>query len=159
MQQSQMNILTFRLGGEALAIPAEYLREILELVPTTRVPQSGSFATGLINVRGVVVPLADLRVALRIPHSPNTEDTRMLVLDVRIGDEKTTVAVLAEQVEEVTTIDRSSIGDVPPVGSPWPSEFVSGVGQHKDTFVMFPDLDMIFKTYSAADAAKEKVPA
>jgi purine-binding chemotaxis protein CheW len=154
-----MNILTFRLGGEALAIPAEYLREILEMVPVTRVPQSGSFATGLINVRGVVVPLADLRVALRIPQSPNTEDTRMLVLDVRVGDEKTTVAVLAEQVDEVTTIDPKTIGDVPPVGSPWPSEFVSGIGQHKENFVMFPDLNTIFKTFSAADAANEKVPA
>lgn len=68
--EAHTDILTFRLGSEKLALPAEYLREILEMVPITRVPQSGTFATGLINVRGVVVPLADLRVALRIPRSP-----------------------------------------------------------------------------------------
>ena len=155
----QIDILTFRLGSEKLAIPAEYLREILEMVPITRVPQSGSFATALINVRGVVVPLTDLRVALRIPRSPATEDTRVLVLDLRNGDEKSTVAVLADQVEEVTIMNTADIGDVPPVGSPWPTEFVLGIGQHRGAFVMFPDLDMIFKTYSAADAVNEKVPA
>ncbi|MEN8685281.1 chemotaxis protein CheW [Marivita sp.] len=158
-QDIQTDILTFRLGSEKLALPAEYLREILEVVPITRVPQSGKFATGLINVRGVVVPLADLRVALRIPRSPATEDTRILVLDVRVGDEKSTVAILADQVEEVTTINKTEIEDVPPVGSPWPPEFVLGIGQLKGAFVMFPDLDTIFKTYSAADAAKEKVAA
>ena len=145
------DILTFRLGAEKLALPAEYVREILEMVPITRVPQSGMFATGLINVRGVVVPLADLRVALRIPRSPATEDTRVLVLDVRIGDDKSTVAILADQVEEVTSINNAEIEDVPPVGSPWPPEFVLGIGQLKGAFVMFPDLDTIFKTYSAVD--------
>lgn len=157
--KKQTDILTFRLGTEKLALPAEYLREILELVPITRVPQSGAFATGLINVRGVVVPLADLRVALRIPRSPATEDTRVLVLDVRNGDEKSTVAILADQVEEVTTINTAEIVDVPPVGSPWPPEFVLGIGQLKGDFVTFPDLDTIFKSYSAADAANEKVTA
>lgn len=157
--QSQTAILTFRLGTEKLAIPAEYLREILEVVPITRVPKAGSFANGLINVRGVVVPLTDLRVALHIPRSPATEDTRVLVLDVRVGDEKTTVAILADQVEEVTTVNPSEIEDVPPVGSPWPTEFVLGVGQLRESFVMFPDLDTIFKTYCAADAAKKKVAA
>lgn len=70
--KSHIDILTFRLGSEKLALPAELLREILEMVPVTRVPQAGTFATGLINVRGVVVPLADLRVALRIPRSAAT---------------------------------------------------------------------------------------
>jgi purine-binding chemotaxis protein CheW len=157
--EAHTDILTFRLGSEKLALPAEYLREILEMVPITRVPQSGTFATGLINVRGVVVPLADLRVALRIPRSPATQDTRVLVLDVRIAGEKSTVAILADQVEEVTTMNTAEIEDVPPVGSPWPPEFVLGIGQHKGAFVMFPDLDAIFKTYSAANAAKDKVAA
>jgi purine-binding chemotaxis protein CheW len=78
---------------------------------------------------------------------------------VRIGDDKSTVAILADQVEEVTSINNAEIEDVPPVGSPWPPEFVLGIGQLKGAFVMFPDLDTIFKTYSAADAAKKKVAA
>lgn len=157
--KSHIDILTFRLGSEKLALPAELLREILEMVPVTRVPQAGTFATGLINVRGVVVPLADLRVALRIPRSAATEDTRILVLDVRTEDGKATVAILADQVDEVTSMNTAEIGDVPPVGSPWPPEFVLGVGQLKGEFVTFPDLDSIFKTYTAADAAKEKAAA
>lgn len=108
-QDIQTDILTFRLGSEKLALPAEYLREILEVVPITRVPQSGKFATGLINVRGVVVPLADLRVALRIPRSPATEDTRILVLDVRVGDEKSTVAVPGHGFETARCADHAAI--------------------------------------------------
>lgn len=78
---------------------------------------------------------------------------------MRTEDGKATVAILADQVDEVTSMNTAEIGDVPPVGSPWPPEFVLGVGQLKGDFVTFPDLDSIFKTYTAADAAKEKAAA
>ena len=159
MNPHAIALSTPRIVSGTVADLTELLREILEMVPVPRVPQAGTFATGLINVRGVVVPLADLRVALRIPRSTATEDTRILVLDVRTEDGKATVAILADQVDEVTSMNTAEIGDVPPVGSPWPPEFVLGVGQLKGDFVTFPDLDSIFKTYTAADAAKEKAAA
>ncbi|WP_248633523.1 chemotaxis protein CheW [Cereibacter changlensis] len=101
-----------------MAIPAECLREILEPVPVTRVPQAGSFIGGLINVRGVVVPLADLRVTFGMTLTEATPDTRMLVLELPIAGDEVVVAILADKVHDVTGLDTSTLEPIPPRGHP-----------------------------------------
>ncbi len=139
-----MNVVMMRLGGEMIAISTDALREILEPVPVTRVPRAGAFSSGLINVRGAVVPLADLRVAFGMPQEPVTEDTRMVVLDVPVAGEIVTVAVIADKVHDVTEFDPATIEDLPHVGHGWPPEFVRGVGKWQDGFVLMPDLEPVF---------------
>jgi purine-binding chemotaxis protein CheW len=73
-----LDVVTFRLGGEILAIRAQVLREVLEPVAITRVPQAPEFVQGLINVRGAVVPLADLRVTFGMLRRPLGPDGRIL---------------------------------------------------------------------------------
>ncbi|MGO4855396.1 chemotaxis protein CheW [Phaeovulum sp. W22_SRMD_FR3] len=148
-----MNVVTLRLGGEMMALPAECLREILEPVPVTRVPQAGPFAPGLINVRGAVVPLADLRVALGMQPEAATEDTRMLVLDVPLASGTGTVAILADKVLDVTEMDMSKLDAIPGVGVRWPPEFLLGIGKWHGEFVALPDLEKIFMSGAAQGAA------
>lgn len=139
-----MNVVTLMLGTEMMAIPAECLREILEPVPITRVPQAGKFAAGLINVRGAVVPLTDLRVALGVTIDPATEDTRMLVLEVPLGGAMGVVAILADKVLDVTELDTSNIEAIPSVGVRWPPDFLRGMTKLNEEFVALPDLETIF---------------
>jgi purine-binding chemotaxis protein CheW len=148
-----MNVVTMRLGEELTAIPAGCLREILEPVPVTRVPNADAFAPGLINVRGVVVPLADLRVALGIGHSADTEDTRMLVLDVPVKGEDVTVAIIANKVHDVTALDIGNMEDIPNIGMRWPPEFVRGISKWQEEFVLMPDLEAIFSQMIAKGAS------
>ncbi|MDT8856028.1 chemotaxis protein CheW [Paracoccaceae bacterium Fryx2] len=148
-----MNVVTLKLGGEMMAIPADCLREILEPVAVTRVPQAGEFVSGLINVRGVVVPLADLRVPFGMALDPATADTRMLVLDVETAGPKAVVAILADKVHEVTEIDVADLAAIPAVGTRWPPEFVSGIGKWQGGFVILPDLGRIFSQGLAHCAA------
>lgn len=140
-----MQVVTLVLSGETLAIPTSALREILEPVPVTRVPQTGDFANGLINVRGAVVPLADLRVALRMTRRPADEHTRMLVLETPIHGDLTVVAILADSVLDVTEISDDLIETVPEVGTQWPPELVAGIARTDDKFVILPDLEKIFE--------------
>tara|TARA_R110000850_G_scaffold78087_2_gene169101 strand:- start:1108 stop:1596 length:489 start_codon:yes stop_codon:yes gene_type:complete len=144
----QIDVVTLRLGGEWMALPADSLREILEPVAVTRVPLSRAFSNGLINVRGVVVPLTDLRVAFGMPPATATEDTRMLVFDVPLDGETVTVAITADKVYEVTTLDVSTLDEVPSVGLRWPPEFVQGIGKQQDEFLLVPDLEAIFKQHA-----------
>ena len=144
----QIDVVTLRLGGEWMALPADSLREILEPVAVTRVPLSRAFSNGLINVRGVVVPLTDLRVAFGMPPATATEDTRMLVFDVPLDGETVTVAITADKVYEVTTLDVSTLDEVPSVGLRWPPEFVQGIGMQQDEFLLVPDLEAIFKQHA-----------
>lgn len=147
-----MNVVTMRLGEELTAIPTSCLREILEPVPVTRVPNADGFAPGLINVRGVVVPLADLRVSLGIARTEATEDTRMLVLDVPVKDESITVAVIANKVHDVMTLDVEGMETIPNIGMRWPPEFVKGISKWQEEFVLMPDLEAIFSQMFAKGA-------
>ena len=148
-----MNVVTMRLGGEVMAIPTDCLREILEPVPVTRVPRAGAFSGGLINVRGAVVPLADLRVAFGMDVAPATEDTRMVVLDVPVAGETVTVAIIADKVHDVSKFDPAAIEELPAVGHGWPQDYVRGIGKWQDDFVLLPDLATVFSQAVQAHAS------
>jgi len=139
-----MQVVTLTLSGETLAIPTRMLHEILEPVPVTRVPRAGRFAAGLINVRGAVIPLTDLRVALGMHVAEPDEHTRMLVLDVPVAGEDTTTAILADRVLDVTEIDDAAVGDIPEVGMKWPPEFLAGIARTAAGFVILPDVERIY---------------
>jgi purine-binding chemotaxis protein CheW len=137
-------ILTVRLGGEVFAIPAGMVREILDVGRVTPVPTAPAFVGNLINVRGRVVPLADLRLRFGMPAAAPTMDTRIVVLEVGLEGEPTTVAVLADKVYEVTQLDEVVSTDVPRIGSRWRPEFVAAIGRRNGQFVMVLDVDKVF---------------
>lgn len=151
-----LTLVTFSIGPQVLAIPASLLREIIEPLSQTRVPGAGRFAPSVLNVRGTVVPLADLRIPLQIedpgPSDRSPEARRFLVIEVEVGAERISAAIIADAVHEVTAIARDSILPLP-TASPWPADFLLGLCQGKDGFVLLPDLAAIFSTLSQHPAA------
>ncbi|HEY9011582.1 MAG TPA: chemotaxis protein CheW [Devosia sp.] len=141
-----MNALTLRMQDEMFAIEAGSVREILDLVPITEVPNAPAFVTGLINVRGRVVPLADLRVMFDMDRPPPDEDTRIVVIEAEIEGEPTVVGILADKVYDVTDIEEGAIQEAPKVGMRWRPELVKGIGKRNGSFIVIPDLGRIFDT-------------
>ena len=141
-----MRALTLRLDDKQFAIEAESVREILDLVPITEVPNAPAFVSGLINVRGSVVPLADLRVMFDMNRRPRDADTRIVVIEIKLDGEPATIGILADKVNNVTDIEAAHIQDVPRIGIRWRPEFVRGVGRHQGSFIIIPDLERIFET-------------
>jgi purine-binding chemotaxis protein CheW len=141
-----MNALTLRMQDEMFAIEAGSVREILDLVPITEVPNAPAFVTGLINVRGRVVPLADLRVMFDMDRPPPDQDTRIVVIEIEIDGEPTVTGILADKVYDVTDIEAAAIQEAPKVGMRWRPEFVKGIGKRNGTFIVIPDLGRIFET-------------
>lgn len=137
-------ILTIGLGGEVFALPASLVREILDICPMTPVPTAPSFVAHLINVRGRVVPLADLKLRFGLPKSEVTDDSRIVVLQVDIEGEPTVVAILADKVFEVTKLDSWVSEHVPQIGMRWRPEFVRAIGRRGDDFVMVLDIARVF---------------
>lgn len=142
-EDRQLTVVTLSLGPQVLAIPAVRLREILDPLPVTRVPGAGPLVPGVVNVRGTVVPLANLKQVLRIPEVEADARRRFLVLDVTIAGEAAVVAVEADAVHEVATIETSIVEPVPAAASAWPPEFLTGLYRGADGFVLMPDLDHI----------------
>lgn len=139
-----MKALTIGLQDEVFALPAESVREILDVVPITEVPNARPFVGGLINVRGRVVPLADLRVMFGMDRPPTDADTRIVVMEIELDGEPTVAGILADRVHDVTDIETASIEEAPKVGMRWPAEFVRGIGRRGEDFVIIPDMGRIF---------------
>lgn len=158
-----MRALTLRLDDELFAIEAGQVREILDLCPVTEVPNAPPFAAGLINVRGRVVPLADLKVAFGMPRAAADQDTRIVVLETEIDGELTVVGILADKVFDVTDIEAAAIEEAPRVGMRWPADYVSGIGKRQGKFIIIPDLNRIFETQGRRSgphaAAEERATA
>lgn len=139
-----MRALTLELGDEIFAIEATSVREILDMVPVTEVPNAPAFVGGLINVRGRVVPLADLRVKFGMERRPHDNDTRIVVFEITLEDEPAIVGMLADRVHTVTDIALSAMEAAPRVGMRWRPEFVRGIAKHDGNFIVVPELGRIF---------------
>jgi purine-binding chemotaxis protein CheW len=147
-----MKALTMRLEDELFAVEAGSVREILDLVPITEVPNAPEFVRGLINVRGRVVPLADLRVMFGMDRPEPDQDTRIVVMEIEVDGEPTVAGILADKVHDVTEIESASIEDTPKVGMRWRPEFIRGIGKRNGGFIIIPDLGRIFETQGARTA-------
>lgn len=139
-----MRALTLELGDEIFAIRATSVREILDMVPITDVPNAEAFVGGLINVRGRVVPLADLHVKFGMECHPPDADTRIVVIEIEIDDEPAIVGLWADRVHTVTDIDLSTLEPAPSVGMRWRQDYLRGIVRHDETFIIVPDLGRIF---------------
>ena len=146
MPDGTMTALTIRLEDELFAVEASRVREILDLVPITEVPNASPFVGGLINVRGRVVPLADLRVIFGMDRPEPDADTRIVVMEFDIGGEPVIAGILADKVHDVTDIEAASIEEAPKVGMRWRPEFIRGIGKRNGGFIIIPDMERIFET-------------
>lgn len=136
--------LMLGLADEVFALDATSIREILDPVPVAEVPGAAGFLRGVINVRGKIVPMADLRVRFGMEPTPITPDTRFVVLEITLQGDPTIVAIVADRVHEVTELPLSTLEKVPSVGMQWQPEFVNGIGKWKDDFIIVPNIERIF---------------
>jgi purine-binding chemotaxis protein CheW len=142
--ESSRQVLMLGLAGEVFALDACQVREILDPVPVTRVPGAQPYVASILNVRGKVIPLADLRLRFGMPPASITPDTRFIVLEIDLGGESATIGIVADKVYEVTELDTTSLQKAPPIGMHWQPEFISGIGKWKDEFIVVPNLERIF---------------
>ncbi|MEI8393934.1 MAG: chemotaxis protein CheW [Rhodospirillaceae bacterium] len=144
-----LQVLTLGLGGEIFAIETERVREVLDLIPITRVPNSPPFIKGLINVRGKVITVTDLRTKFGMPPAETTADSRIVVAEVQVKGETTLVGALADRVYEATELPAASMEDVPRLGMRWRAEFIRSIGKRSADFIIIADIDQVFAAEDA----------
>ncbi len=136
--------LTFTLVEEQYAVEVYDVKEVLEYTSVTRVPRTQDFMRGVINLRGSVVPVIDLRLKFGMGETEKTIETSIIVMEVEIGGEKVTVGTLADSVQEVINLDDSQIEPAPQIGTRINTEFIRGIGKQEDRFIIILDIDRIF---------------
>ena len=138
-----MQVVMLGIGGEVFALDSDLVREIIDPVPATRVAGARPFLPSVVNVRGNVIPLADLRVRFGMPNTENTADTRIVVLEIKIDDDPVLVGVVADKVYEVTEISPSNVQPTPRVGMHWNPEFIRFITKWREEFVIVPNMERI----------------
>ena len=144
VRSQSMTVLSIGLQDEIFAIDAQMVREILDVIAITEVPNAPPFISGLINVRGRVVPLADLRVMFGMERPENNHDTRIVVIEILHEGEPVTVGILADRVFDVSDLDLTEVESAPRIGMRWKAEFVRGIGKRGDDFIIVPNMERIF---------------
>ena len=143
VEEASRQVLMLGLAGEMFALDARQVREILDPVPVTRVPGAQSYVSSVLNVRGKVIPLADLRVRFGMPPASITPDSRFIVLEIELAGEPTTIGIVADKVYEVTDLDTSTLQKAPPIGMRWRPEFIAAIAKWKDEFIIVPNMKQI----------------
>jgi purine-binding chemotaxis protein CheW len=142
--EEDLAVLTFTLNGEVFAIPATLVREIMDVVAETVVPGARSFVGSVINFRGRVIPLTDIRLAFGMEATPTTIDSRIVVIELEIDGESTLLGVRTDRVHEVTRLQRSRGEPPPSVGMRWRSDFIECLVKREGEFIIVPNLFAIF---------------
>jgi purine-binding chemotaxis protein CheW len=136
--------LAFKLGNEVYAVDVARVREILDFPPITKVPRTPEFMRGVINLRGSVVPVVDMRLKFGMSMTEKSVNTCIVVVEALVENELTTIGALADSVQEVIELDPGSIEPPPKIGSRIKVEFLKGMGKIGESFLMILDIDRVF---------------
>lgn len=147
---SESQFVTFSLDSEIFAVPVEVVREILDHEEAFKIPHGPDYLLGLRDVRGQGVPVVDLRLRLGMSRTEKTPHTRILVLDVKIGEKMLTLGLVADRVYEVTPFRSDEIEGAPDIGIRWRSDYIAGVVRRNGSFVVIVDLARLFSDSGAA---------
>lgn len=142
-----LEVLTFDLSDETFALEAVLVREILDLLPETRVPGAAPLVHSVVNFRGKIIPIADLRQAFAMEPAEATLDSRIVVIEIALGDEPLQIGIRTDKVHEVATLAEAASEEPPAVGMRWRRQFVRTLVRRDDGVVVLPDLHAIFAAH------------
>lgn len=142
----ELEVLTFDIAGETFAVEAVIVREILDLLPETQVPGARPFVASVLNFRGRVIPLADIRLAFGMEATKTTSDSRIIVIELELDGEPVLIGVRTDKVNEVTTLTKTASEPPPSVGMKWRPDFISCLVKWGSDFIIVPNLQAIFTT-------------
>lgn len=136
--------LTFSLDNEQYAIRVSKTREVLGFSTVTKVPRMPEFLRGVINLRGSVVPVADLKVKFNMPEVKADIDTSIVVTEVSLDAGNVIVGLLVDSVQEVIDLLPENIEPAPKIGTRLSTEFIEGIGKKNDDFIIILNIDRVF---------------
>lgn len=137
-----LQLVTFSIGEEEFGVNILKVQEIIRTMEITKVPRSPDFVEGVINLRGKVIPIIDLRRRFGLAPRPEDKDTRIIVIEIN----SIIVGFVVDAVSEVLRIPASTVEPPPPVVAGVDSDYISGVGKLQDRLLIMLDLDKLLSS-------------
>jgi len=150
--------LTFKLGEEVFGLDVGKVREILDFTTITKVPRTPEFMRGVINLRGSVVPVVDMRVKFGMSATEKTVNTCIVVAEVELEGDAIVLGALVDSVQEVFELEPGQIEPAPRIGTKLKTEFIKGMGKRDDRFIILLDVDKAFSAEELSLVADSAQP-
>lgn len=145
MADTDQKLLTFSLGSEGYGVSILKVKEIIGMMDITPVPRTPDFIKGIINLRGKIIPVMDLRVKFGMPAQEYDERTCIIVAEVSMNGVQKLLGVVVDTVSEVVTISPDQIEPPPEYGSSVEHNSILGIGKIKERVVIILDIDEVFQ--------------
>ena len=136
--------LTFTLDDEVFAVNIAKVHEVLDFTKITKVPKTPDYLRGVINLRGSVVPVADMRLKFGLPKTEKTVNTCIVIMELSLDGDNTVLGALVDSVQEVLDLEPGQIEPAPRIGTRLKTEFIKGMGKRDDQFIIILDIDKVF---------------
>lgn len=133
--------LTFMLATETYGLEILSVREIIGLMAITPVPRAPSFVRGVINLRGKIIPVVDLRVSFGLDPTPETDETCVIVVDRIVDGVNAQVGLLVDRVSEVLPIEEEAIEPTPTFGTAVNADFILGIAKAAEGVIILLEID------------------
>jgi purine-binding chemotaxis protein CheW len=138
-KQELLQLVSFNIGSEEFGIDILKVQEIIRLITITKVPNSPAFVEGVVNLRGRVIPVIDLRIKLGLARKEHNNNTRIIVVDIN----DTTIGFIVDAVNEVLRIPANITEPPPQIVAGIDSDFITAVGKLEDRLLILLDLEKI----------------
>jgi len=136
--------LSFKLEEEIFAFEISRVREVLEFEKVTKVPQTPEFMKGVINLRGRVVPVVDVKHKFGMGKTEKSIDTCIIIVEISIDEEMTVLGAMADSVQEVIDLEPGQIEPAPRIGTRLNTDFIKGMGKRDEQFIIILDINRVF---------------
>lgn len=160
MAITEEKLLTFSLGSEGYGVSILKVKEIIGMMHITPVPKTPDFVKGVINLRGKIIPVMDLRLKFTMEEKQYNERTCIIVVEINVKNTQRLLGVVVDMVSEVVSITDDEIEPPPQYGSRLDNNYILGIGKIKDRVVIIIDIDEIFlqddvlKMFEAGEGVK-----
>ena len=151
LEATSLQFLSFTLDQEEYGVDILRVQEIRSWEPVSRIPNVPAYEKGVVNLRGAIVPIIDLRERFNLGHSVYSELTVVVVLQAQIGDKTRVMGVVVDAVSDVVNVSKRHIQASPSFGAKVSTEFINGLVEVSGRMVMLIDIDKLLKLQGVDD--------
>ncbi len=155
-ENASNSYLTFKLGEEEFGAHVSQVLNILEMTKITEVPKSPEYMKGVINLRGMVLPVIDARIKFGMPETEYTSNTCIIVMDIEQNDETVHIGAIVDEVLSVIEIEENQVEPPPSIGNKYKAEFIYGMAKVEENFVMLLDMQKVLNASDLEEIDRSK---
>ena len=138
--------LTFALGNEEYGIPIQKVKEIIGIMDITCIPRTPRFIKGVINLRGKIIPIMDLRLKFGLEEKEYSQRTCIIVVEIIVAEAKRQMGIVVDTVSEVVNIQKGDIEPPPQYGTNLDTKFLTGMGKVKGKVILLLEIEEVLSS-------------